>query len=117
MKNFLAEGYREDEKLIKTHPNAQEHYRRLFICPNKNLIFAKTNISDATNKNLTILEEDIQRIPENHMFDEIYLVGDVFYEMEQDILEELKLKCYEVWTIEEENFDKENILKEFTNKK
>ena len=115
-KAYLAEGYLDEEKEIGTTYNSQPHFRRLFICMEKELVFAKTNISDATNKNLVILFDDIQRLNESFTYDEIYLVGEAFFEIYQDTLEELKLRCYEIWTIEEDDFNLENILKEFTNK-
>lgn len=107
---FFAEGYLEDDT-IPLNLN-----RRLFICTEKDMLIAKTNISDATNKNFTILLDDTQRMNETEYFNEIYLVGDTFDEIHQDTLEELKTLCYEVWTIPEENFNTENILKNFTNK-
>ena len=108
---FLAEGYLEED--------AREHIKlkdRLFVIIDQNLMIAKTNISSALNKNRIILLEDIQKIPAAYTFNEIYLVGECFNEIDQYSLEELKTKCYELWTLEEENFNKENILKTFTNK-
>lgn len=107
---FFAEGYLEDD-MIPLNLN-----RRLFICTNKDILIAKTNISTATNKNYTILLDDTQRMQETSYFNEIYLVGATFDEIHQDTLEELKLLCYEVWTISDEDFNIENILKNFTNK-
>lgn len=107
---FFAEGYLEEDSI------ESNSIKRLFICLDKNLLIAKTNISDSTNKNFTILLDDTQRMQETSYFNEIYLVGDTFEEIHQDTLEELKTICYEVWTIPEENFNAENILKNFTNK-
>ena len=99
---FLAEGYLEEESKIST---------RLFICENKNQLIAKTNISNSLNRNHSILLDDIERLNEEDKFDEIYLVGETFFEIDQDTLEELKLKCSEIWTMEEENFTQDKILK------
>lgn len=110
MPELFAEGYLEED-LIPSNLN-----RRLFICVDKGQLIAKTNISTSTNKNYTILLDDTQRMQENMYFNEIYLVGATFDEIHQDTLEELKLLCYEVWTISDEDFNIENILKNFTNK-
>ena len=116
-KVFLAEGYLEEvEDYSASSKKDMNKSRRLFICVDKDLIIAKTNISDANNKNYTILLDDIQRLNEASTYDEIYLVGETFFEIDNDILEELKHRCYEIWTIEKDYFDTETILKNFTNK-
>lgn len=109
-KVFLAEGYLDDDlNILNPH-----RFRRLFICVDKELIFAKTNISTSTQRNHSILLDDIQRLGDACYYHEIYLVGDTFHEIDQESLEELKCKCFEVYTCDSENFNKENILKNFT---
>lgn len=116
-RTFLAEGYLDEEKSCGSTYNALPHTRRLFITLDNNHLYAKTNISDATNKNIVILLENIERLNEKFIYDEIYLLDDVFSEIDQTTFEELKDRCYEIWTLDGENFNIENILKNFTNKK
>lgn len=107
---FFTEGYLDlEDKSFTT--------KRLFVCNSKDLIYSKSNISNSKNKNFTILLDDIQRLNDTSIFNEIYLVSDTFFEIPQDILEELKTKCQEIWLIPNgnvENFNIETILKNFT---
>lgn len=101
----FADGYLEE------FTSKQE--RNLFICENKSQMIAKTNISNGLVKNYTTILDDIERIDEKFMFNKVFLVGDIFFEIDQESLEELKAKCCEIYTFESEFFNQENIIKTF----
>lgn len=107
MRVFIAEGYlSEDISSKKIH--------RLFICENHSDIIAKTNISTANIKNYTISLGDIERMDQTdpiHTFHEIILVGETFQEIDHDTFEELKTKTYEIWSIPQELYNRDFILK------
>lgn len=105
MKIFIAEGYRED--IQETNK-----IKRLFICENEEDTISKTNISSALNKNFTISLDRIEKlIDSKDEYNEIYLVGDVFSIIDVETCEDLKELCYELWSIEEEDYNIEEILK------
>ena len=98
MKIFIAEGYREDT------PETNK-IKRLFICEKEEDTISKTNISSALNKNFTISLDRIDT------YDEIYLVGEVFSTIDIETCEDLKQICFELWSIDEEDYSIEEILK------
>ena len=105
MKIFIAEGYRED--IPKTNK-----IKRLFICENEDDTISKTNISSALNKNFTISLDRIEfLIDSGDTYDEIYLVGEVFSTIDIETCEDLKQICFELWSIDEEDYSIEEILK------
>jgi hypothetical protein len=107
MRIFIAEGYLLEEL-------SSNKIHRLFICQNQSDIIAKTNISTANVKNYTIALGDIERMDQTdpiHAFHEIILVGDTFQEIDHDTFEELKTKTYEIWSIPQELYNRDIILK------
>lgn len=105
MKIFIAEGYREDT------PETNK-IKRLFICENEEDTISKTNISSALNKNFTISLDRIEfLIDSGDTYDEIYLVGEVFSTIDIETCEDLKQICFELWSIDEEDYSIEEILK------
>ena len=105
MKIFIAEGYRED--IPETNK-----IKRLFICENEEDTISKTNISSALNKNFTISLDRIEfLIDSEDTYDEIYLVGEVFSTIDIETCEDLKQICFELWSIDEEDYSIEEILK------
>lgn len=87
--------------------------RNLFICENKKQKIAKTSISNKFIKNYSILLDDIQRIDEEYEFKQIYFVGETFFNIDEDSLNEFKTKCEEIYTVKTEYFNLENISKSF----
>lgn len=105
MKIFIAEGYLEDTP----KPNK---IKRLFICEKEEDTISKTNISSALNKNFTISLDRIEfLIDSEDTYNEIYLVGEVFSTIDIETCEDLKQICYELWSIDEEDYTIEEILK------
>lgn len=107
MKNFIAEGYLNDD-ILQTNK-----IRRLFVCENEKDTISKTNISTALNKNFTISLNNLEKLLEEskHQYDEIYLVGEVFSIIDMETFEDLKSICLELWSLDEEYFIPEEILK------
>ena len=105
MKVFIAEGYRENTK-------STNKIKRLFICENEEDTISKTNISSALNKNFTISLDRIEfLIDSKDEYDEVYLVGEVFSIIDMDTYEDLKQICFELWSIDEDDYTIEEILK------
>lgn len=105
MKIFIADGYRED--IPETNK-----IKRLFICEKEEDTISKTNISSALNKNFTISLDRIEfLIDSEDTYDEIYLVGEVFSTIDIETCEDLKQICFELWSIDEEDYSIEEILK------
>ena len=105
MKIFIAEGYLEDTP----KPNK---IKRLFICEKEEDTISKTNISSALNKNFTISLDRIEfLIDSEDTYDEIYLVGEVFSTIDIETCEDLKQICFELWSIDEEDYSIEEIFK------
>lgn len=105
MKIFIAEGYLE----YTPKPNK---IKRLFICEKEEDTISKTNISNHLNKNFTISLDRIEfLIDSGDTYDEIYLVGEVFSTIDIETCEDLKQICFELWSIDEEDYSIEEILK------
>lgn len=105
MKIFIAEGYLEDTP----KPNK---IKRLFICEKEEDTISKTNISNHLNKNFTISLDRLEfLIDSEDTYNEIYLVGEVFSTINIETCEDLKELCFELWTIDEEDYTIEEILK------
>ena len=105
MKIFIAEGYLEDTP----KPN---NIKRLFICEKEEDTISKTNISNHLNKNFTISLDRLEfLIDSEDTYNEIYLVGEVFSTIDMETFEDLKSICLELWSLDEEYFIPEEILK------
>ena len=63
-------------------------------------------------KNFTISLDRIEfLIDSEDTYDEIYLVGEVFSTIDIETCEDLKQICFELWSIDEEDYSIEEILK------
>lgn len=105
MKVFIAEGYLTDTPI-------SNKIKRLFVCEKEKDTISKTNISSHLNKNFTISLDRLEfLIDSKDTYDEIYLVGEVFSIIDTETCEDLKELCFELWSIEEEDYTIEEILK------
>ena len=102
---WFADGYLEELDEIPT--------RNLFVCESPNQMISKSLISNKYIKNYTTILDDIERIDTKFVFDKVFLVGETFFEIDQETLEDLKSRCYEIYTFEAEFFEQENLLKIF----
>lgn len=102
---WFADGYLEEAPA--------QPIRNLFICENKDQMISKSLISNKYIKNYTTILDDIERIDTKFVFDKVFLVGETFFEIDHETLEDLKSRCYEIYTFEAEFFEQENLLKIF----
>lgn len=105
---WFADGYLEELDEIPT--------RNLFVCESPNQMISKSLISNKYIKNYTTILDEIERIGQNFTFHKVFLIGETFFEIDQDTLEELKSKSLEIYTFESEFFNREDIIKIFLKK-
>ena len=102
---WFADGYLEE---LEENP-----IRQLFICESPNQMISKSLISNKYIKNYTTILDEVERIDSNFTFHKIFLVGETFFEIDQETLEELKTKSLEIFTFEQEYFNRDYITKLF----
>ena len=108
---FIGNGYLEEEQFSSIPSYKPEKNYSLYICENQDQVIAKTNISTCCYKNFSISLDDIERLDENHIFHNVFFVGETLSTIDMSTFEELKDKCLNIYEIPNELFNTKDVQK------